>query len=114
VIISTPGHYFVIDDFDKRSGAFHVGRSGLAYKGGAEWMTADQIQQLGGHANGALYIDHPLVQQASVVASPPPAKPSAPDTLRSDRWWEDATPRVRPTFQEPGTTVRNEREPSWA
>jgi hypothetical protein len=88
VIISTPGHYWVIDDFDPRNGAYHVGRSGLAYRGGAEWMTADQMQQMAGQANGALYIDHPLVPGPSVVASPPSTE------LRSDRWWEDASPRV--------------------
>jgi len=88
VIISTPGHYWVIDDLDPRSGAYHVGRSGLAYRGGAEWMTADQMQQLAGQANGALYVDHPLVPRPSVVASPPSTE------LRSDRWWEDASPRT--------------------
>jgi hypothetical protein len=112
VIISTPGHYWVIDDFDPRSGAYHVGRSGLAYRGGAEWMTANQMQQLAGQANGALYIDHPLVPRPSVVASPPTTE------LRSDRWWEDASPRTLVSPRQSETRqVQLERDDggrSWA
>src|SRR5207248_1345591 len=61
VIVSTPNHYWVIDDYDPVKGEYHVGQSGLVYAHGAEWMTADQIQQLGGGLSGGLYIDSPLV-----------------------------------------------------
>jgi hypothetical protein len=56
-ILSTEHHYWVIDAYDAQRGAFHVGQSGLAYRGGAEWMTAAEISRLGGSLNGALYLD---------------------------------------------------------
>lgn len=84
VIVSTPGHYFVVDGYDQRTGAYHVGQSGKAYRGGAEWMTPAQIGQLAGAPHGALYTENPLAQQPS-VASPAarqvtvlPAQPVAP------------------------------------
>jgi Mannosyl-glycoprotein endo-beta-N-acetylglucosaminidase len=57
VILSTEHHYWVLDAYDPQRGAFHVGQSGLAYRGGAEWMTAADISRLGGSINGALYLD---------------------------------------------------------
>jgi Mannosyl-glycoprotein endo-beta-N-acetylglucosaminidase/Peptidase_C39 like family len=57
VILSTEHHYWVIDAYDAQRGAFHVGQSGLAYRGGAEWMTAADISRLGGSINGALFLD---------------------------------------------------------
>jgi hypothetical protein len=60
VIVSTSTHYWVIDEYDPRSQRYHVGRSGLAFRGGAEWMTAADIERLGGGVNGALFIKHPL------------------------------------------------------
>jgi hypothetical protein len=59
VILSTDHHYWVMDAYDPRRGAFHVGQSGLAYRGGAEWMTSAEISRLGGSINGALYLDQP-------------------------------------------------------
>ena len=58
-ILSTANHYWTIDAYDPQRGAFHVGQSGLAYRGGAEWMTAAEIGRLGGSINGALYLDLP-------------------------------------------------------
>jgi hypothetical protein len=98
VILSTPRHYWVIDDYNPATGQYHVGQSGLAFRGGAEWMTAAQIQQLGGAANGVLYIDHPLVDRPTFAAAaidlidepeqPKPARVLADSDLRSERWWE--------------------------
>ncbi|MGI9148095.1 MAG: hypothetical protein ACR2IK_16335 [Chloroflexota bacterium] len=82
VIVSTPQHYWVIDDFDPNSGKYHVGQSGLVYRGGGDWMSAAQIQQLGGAPNGALFVDNPLVARPSVAATPPVAD------VTLDRWWE--------------------------
>jgi hypothetical protein len=76
VIVSTPNHYWVIDDYDPITREYHVGQSGLAYRGGAEWMTAERIQQFGGGANGALYIANPLGHQAAPVV-----------TVRLDAGW---------------------------
>lgn len=56
VTISTPAHYFVIDDFNPQTGQYHVGPSGTAFRAGARWMTAPQIQQLGRGTNGAIYL----------------------------------------------------------
>jgi hypothetical protein len=65
VIVSTPNHYWVIDDYDPVTREYHVGQSGLVYRGGAEWMSAERIQQLGGGLSGGLYINHPLAAAAS-------------------------------------------------
>jgi len=92
VIVSTPNHYWVVDDYDPLTREYHVGQSGLVYRGGAEWMTAERIEQLGGGANGALYIDHPLAAQPSnpvVSVSHDATAAGAPIELRSERWWED-------------------------
>ena len=32
VILSTPGHYFVIDGYDPSNGAYHIGQSGKVYR----------------------------------------------------------------------------------
>jgi hypothetical protein len=61
VILSTPGHYFVIDGFDAKSGAYHVGQSGKAYRGGSDWLTPAQIAGLAGAPSGALFTVNPLV-----------------------------------------------------
>ena len=65
VIISTPAHYWVVDDFDPKTGKYHVGQSGKAYRGGSDWMTAEQIAQIGGGQNGALYAINPWQGQAA-------------------------------------------------
>lgn len=54
VTISTPGHYFVTDDYDPRTARYHVGASGTAYRGGKEWMTRQEMEGLSGTINGAL------------------------------------------------------------
>src|SRR5262249_32846464 len=67
VIVSTPGHYFVIDGYDPNSGAYHVGQSGKVYRGGSDWLTPAQIQALAGAPSGALYAVHPLTGGAAPV-----------------------------------------------
>src|SRR5215471_11788612 len=67
VTISTPGHYFFADGYDPASGAFHVGQSGLDLRGGAEWMTPDQMQQRMGQIQGALFADNPRVPAPSTA-----------------------------------------------
>src|SRR6266576_148165 len=61
VTISTPGHYYYADGYNAESGAFHVGRSGLDLKGGSEWMTPAQMENLMGTAQGALFSNNPNV-----------------------------------------------------
>lgn len=56
VTISTPGHYFVADAYDARTGRFHVGASGTAYRGGKEWMTRQEMEGIAGRLNGVLTI----------------------------------------------------------
>ena len=63
VIIDTPGHYYYVDGFNADTGQMHVGTSGTDLKGGSEWMTPDQINQMPqsqGNARAAIYADHPL------------------------------------------------------
>jgi flagellum-specific peptidoglycan hydrolase FlgJ len=59
VIISTPNHYFVAQDYDPKTDRYRVGTTGTVYRGGAEWMTLDQITQLGGGLQGVAYVDNP-------------------------------------------------------
>ncbi|MHB1162742.1 MAG: C39 family peptidase [Chloroflexota bacterium] len=57
VTISTPGHYFVADEYDPRTGRFHVGASGTAYRNGKEWMTREEIEGAAGRIDGTLVMD---------------------------------------------------------
>ncbi len=58
-IISTPKHYFTIKGYDPTSGAYNVSTTGTALRGGSQWMTLDQINQMGGGIDGAAYIRKP-------------------------------------------------------
>lgn len=69
VIISTPGHYFTADNWDPATNRFHVGRSGLDLKGGAEWMTPEQMVASQGAVQGGLLADNPTTP-ASTTAAP--------------------------------------------
>lgn len=63
VILDTPGHYYYVDGFNANTGEFHVGTSGTDLKGGSEWMTPQQINQMpqsDGSVRSAVYADHPL------------------------------------------------------
>jgi hypothetical protein len=68
VTISTQGHYFTADGWDPQTNRFHVGRSGLDLKGGAEWMTPEQMTSLMGPVQGGLLADNP----ASTIGSTQP------------------------------------------
>ena len=65
VTISTSGknggHYYFADGYNPDTGAFHVGQSGLDLVGGSEWMTPQQMENLFGKAQGALFADNPNV-----------------------------------------------------
>src|SRR5215471_7188325 len=72
VIIDTPGHYYYVDGYNAQTGQMHVGTSGTDLKGGAEWMTPDQINampQSHGAARSAVFADHPLAQQDGLAQS---------------------------------------------
>ncbi len=89
VVLSTPGHYFVIDGYDPQTGAYHVGTSGTDLKLGAEWMTTDRMQSLEGQVSGALYVDNPnahgpSVAEQSASNSPLDAVGNAKDQAVSD------------------------------
>ena len=68
VTISTPKHYFVADDYDSKTGQYHVGQSGTALKAGKAWMTRQEIVAAGQGLNGALFVDNPTVTAPSVVS----------------------------------------------
>jgi hypothetical protein len=74
VIISTPRHYFTVSDYDPAKG-FYVGTSGTDLKGGAEWMTDEQITTAGRGVNGALHLTNaptvPRAQQQFTEANSP-------------------------------------------
>jgi hypothetical protein len=72
VIIDTPGHYYYVDGYNAQTGQLHVGTSGTDLKGGNEWMSPDQINQMPqsqGNARAAIFADHPLAQQDGVAQS---------------------------------------------
>ena len=70
VTISTPGHYYFADGYNPDTGAFHVGQSGLDLKNGAEWMTPQQMENLMGKAQGALFADNPNVPAKGATGAP--------------------------------------------
>lgn len=88
VIISTPNHYFVAQDFDPKTNRFNVGTTGTVYRGGATWMTLDQISQLGGGLQGAAYVDNPSspipLQGAAPSSSSTAAGPSRAQAAQAD------------------------------
>lgn len=67
VTISTAGHYFFADGYDPNTGKFHVGRSGLDLRRGAEWMSPDQMTAVMGPVQGALLADNPQVPAPSTA-----------------------------------------------
>jgi hypothetical protein len=67
VIVSTPGHYFTVGAYDRESGRYHVGTSGTDTKGGAEWMTPEEIERRMGAVNGALFVDSPTSIKPSLA-----------------------------------------------
>jgi len=77
VILSTPGHYYVIDGYNPATGAYHVGQSGKVYRGGSDWLTPNQIAALSGSPSGALFTVHGPGGGPSA-----PGTPSAPSGTR--------------------------------
>jgi hypothetical protein len=131
VTISTPGHYFYADGYNAQTGQFHVGRSGLDLKSGAEWMTLQQMQSLMGPVQGALFANSPTTTNPSTSQDPlaqldaqrqaapsvfsgfrtptiAPARPQSndPQVQQLDRAVEIAhMPTQRPTFSELADTT---------
>lgn len=68
VIVSTAKHYYYVNGYDPKTGRFHVGKTGLARKGGSAWMSAAEIAHLDGGINGALFVDNPRTPEPSVAA----------------------------------------------
>lgn len=58
--LSTANHYWGIDDYNPQTGKYHVGNSGKVYAAGSDWMTADQIQSIGGGSEVSIFADSPL------------------------------------------------------
>ncbi|MGH2362448.1 MAG: hypothetical protein ACRDGM_18140 [bacterium] len=93
VILSTPGHYFVVERVDDQ-GNLDLGQSASVLKasGGRRWFRPGDIQSLGmGAPRGALYMDNPATPQPSSVAGRygaapeeiPPAIESTPAALEA-------------------------------
>jgi flagellar protein FlgJ len=65
VILDTPGHYYYVDGYNQQTQQYHVGTSGTDLKGGSDWMTSNQINQMSqseGPVRSAVFADHPLGQ----------------------------------------------------
>lgn len=88
VMISTPTHYFVADQYDPQRG-FHVGGSGEAMKGGHAWESWDEIVAQGHGVNGDITMDpmrqrgpgggHTIILQPGAVVVQAPGALSAKD-----------------------------------
>lgn len=70
VIVSTARHYYFVNGYDPATGKLRVGKTGEARRGGAAWMSAQQIAELDGGINGVLYVDNPGTPAPSVAAAP--------------------------------------------
>lgn len=60
-IVSTDGHYFVLQGYDPQTGKFDTGTTGSdkIFKGGSRWLTLGEMQNLAGTIQGAAYMDNP-------------------------------------------------------
>lgn len=92
VILDSGGHYFYVEGYDPKTGKFNVGTSGTDLKGGSQWATKDEINQMalrlpgGTSIRGALYADNPSSPVPSIAArnvpsSTAPATPAPGVTL---------------------------------
>lgn len=68
-IVSTDGHYFVLQGYDAATGKFDTGSTGTVYRGGSRWLSLADMQNLAGTIQGAAYMDNPASPNPSVVAS---------------------------------------------
>ena len=57
--VSTPNHYFFIQGYDPKTGRYDTGQSGRAYASGGQYLTAEQIRQLGGGLSGSFLSNQP-------------------------------------------------------
>lgn len=69
-IVSTDGHYFVLQGYDPASGKFDTGTTGTIYRGGSRWLSLADMQRLAGNIQGAAYIDNPASPAPSVAQDP--------------------------------------------
>src|SRR5262245_12972565 len=114
IIVSTPVHYYYVDGYDEATGRLHVGKTGEARRGGSAWMTPQQIADLDGGLNGALYVDNPRSPQPSVAAvglpsgtttqearsaflSPETTRTTTPGEMDDRRLYEGTTARLAGT-----------------
>lgn len=70
VAISTPNHYFVATGYNPQDGTYYVGASGTAFKAGKPWMTQQEIEQIGGGVDGALFVDGSQIPDRARPANP--------------------------------------------
>lgn len=71
VIVSTPGHYFVAERYDPKTGNFDFGNSAtiLRRSGGRRWFRPDELAGLGmGSPRASLFLDNPASPAPSSVA----------------------------------------------
>lgn len=66
VTLSTRAHYYTVSGYDPKTQKLFVGKSGTDRKGGAEWMSLDEIRELDGSV-AALFVDSPLAPAPSVA-----------------------------------------------
>src|SRR5579859_2137763 len=97
VMISTPGHYFVVDGVRQNQDgtqSFHTGTSGTDLKAGSDWMSLEQMQAVMGKAQGTLYMDRKpgdgpsvAVQQGAADTAQAPASSTDQQTAGTGSSW---------------------------
>lgn len=100
VIINTPGHYFVVEGYDPKTGKFDFGNSAKIWNntGGNSWFKPEELPGLSGKYDltprGAIFMDNPASSTPSVVAGS--NKPQTSTT----------TPQVTTQSQAPQQSIR--------
>lgn len=90
-IISTEGHYYVLQGYDPATGKFDTGKTGTVYRGGSRWLSLADMQRLSGAIQGAAFMDNP--------ASPAPSVAAEPDISRQNTTSDTTFPDIGSTQQ---------------
>ncbi len=83
VIIDTPGHYFVVEDYDPQTGRFNFGKSAEILKAANHqtWFTPDQLSRFGmGEARSAIHLDNPATHGVSTANAESTSEPEGTES----------------------------------
>ncbi len=101
VILDTPNHYYAIDDYNPKTDQYHVGGSGLALRGGSEWMSWDQISDHGQGVRGSITVDPSVKATPENLAAAPAAPPQGQRVNEFRDFVDKLGPVSKPAEQPP-------------